>query len=305
MDQNLTLYKIFYNTALAGNISKAADELYISQPAISKAVKRLEENLKVTLFTRSSRGVSLTEEGKILFDHLQTAFTAIQTGEDSLRQINDLCIGHIRIGVSSTLCKFLLIPYLKEFIRLYPHIKVTIECQSSQHTLRLLKENKIDLGLVGMSEPLSNIHFDSLGTIQDTFVATKTYLNNLKLREGNQEEDVFRAANLMLLDRENMSRLYIDHYLNVNSIVPNQILEVSDMDLLIEFARIGMGISCVIREFVKEDIEQGRLIEIPLSIPVKEREAGFVYRNSTSLSRSTNQFIEFYKSVNNKKTPSS
>ena len=126
MDQNLSQYKIFYEVAKAGNISKAAKELYISQPAISKAISKLEDSLQVTLFTRSSRGVQLTPEGELLFKHTQEAFQVLDQGEQELKRIKELNIGQLRIGVSNTLCKYILLPYLKNFIEQYPHIKIMI-----------------------------------------------------------------------------------------------------------------------------------------------------------------------------------
>lgn len=120
MDQNLSLYKVFYTVANTGNISKAAAELFISQPAISKSIRKLEQNLEVTLFSRNSRGVQLTEEGEILYDYVQKAFYSLQLGEAQLKKINELGVGHLRIGVSTTLCKYVLLDYLKEFTIAHP-----------------------------------------------------------------------------------------------------------------------------------------------------------------------------------------
>ena len=170
MDQNLSLYKVFYTVANTGNISRAASELFISQPAISKSIRKLEQSLDVTLFSRNSRGVQLTEEGEVLYGYVQSAFYSLQMGESQLKKINDLGIGHLHIGVSTTLCKYMLLPYLKDFIAAHPHVRITIECQSTNHTLQLLKENKIDLGLIGRPERLPHAHFDSLGEIEDIFV---------------------------------------------------------------------------------------------------------------------------------------
>ncbi len=100
---------------------------YISQPAISKAISKLEDSLGLSLFTRSSRGVQLTSEGEILFEHTREAFDALDRGEQELKRIQEFDIGHLRIGVSNTLCKYILLPYLKTFIDQYPHMKVTIE----------------------------------------------------------------------------------------------------------------------------------------------------------------------------------
>lgn len=294
MDQNLSLYKVFYTVANTGNISKAAAELFISQPAISKSIRKLEQSLDVTLFSRNSRGVQLTEEGEVLYDHVQRAFYALQTGEAQLKKINDLGIGHLHIGVSTTLCKYMLLPYLKEFVATHPHVRITIDCQSTNHTLHLLKENKIDLGLIGKPERLHHIHFDSLGEIEDIFVSTQSYLDNLSLRT-NRKDDLFRSATLMLLDKENMTRQYIDDYLSLYHIETNNTLEVSTMDLLIEFAKTGLGIACVIRQFVENELKDGTLVNIPLEAPLHKREIGFAYLENIQQTSVVKEFIQFYR----------
>ncbi|MBQ6812714.1 MAG: LysR family transcriptional regulator, partial [Agathobacter sp.] len=154
MNQNLSSYWIFYTVANAGNISKAAKELYISQPAISKSIQKLEESLNCKLFSRSSRGVILTDEGNLLYDHVKEAFETLNVGEDKLRRSIELGVGHLQIGVSSTLCKYILLPYLNEFIKQNPHISISISCQSTNETLRLLDENKIDIGLIAKIDNL-------------------------------------------------------------------------------------------------------------------------------------------------------
>lgn len=311
MEQNLSLYHIFNKVAESGNISKAAKELYISQPAISKAISKLEENLGVPLFTRTSRGVRLTEEGQMLYDHTKSAFDTLTQGEANIKRINELGIGHIRIGVSTTLCKYILLPYLKGFVSTYPHIKITIECQSTFQTLDLLERDKLDIGLIGKPANLKNLDYYPVGKIEDIFVATKAYLENLILRESSSNTinkdtvddspismsaaHIFKTANVMLLDEKNMTRLYIEDYFTRNQIETNQILEVSNIDLLIEFARIGLGVSCVIKEFVQEDLEKGNLIEIPLEKPLGKREVGFAYMKNVHLTNSLQKFVRFYK----------
>ncbi len=319
MEQNLSLYHIFNTVAKTGNISKAAKELYISQPAISKSITKLEENLGIILFARTSRGVHLTEEGTMLYEYTKSAFDTLTQGETNIKRINELGIGHIRIGVSTTLCKYILLPYLKRFVSSHPHIKVTIECQSTFQTLDLLERGKLDIGLIGKPADLKNLDYYTVGQIEDVFVATEAYLDNLRVRESSQNSgstalnsgstalisgdsplamlsaDIFKSANVMLLDEKNMTRLYIEDYFTRNQIETNQILEVSNIDLLIEFARIGLGVSCVIKEFIKKDLEEGSLIEIPLEKPLGTREVGFAYLNSFQLSDSLQKFIRFYK----------
>ena len=294
MNQNLSSYRIFYTVANTGNISKAAKELYISQPAISKSIQKLEESVGCKLFSRSSRGVVLTDEGKLLYEHVSEAFETLTMGEEKLKRSIELGVGHLKIGVSSTLCKYLLLPYLKEFIRQNPHISISISCQSTNDTLKLLEDNKIDIGLIGKPENLKNIHFDFLEEIEDIFVAAKDYLRNLKAR-GIQKDHILQSSTLMLLDKNNMTRQYIDDYLQENQIIIKDSIDISDMDLLINFARIGVGVACVIKNFVREDLENGTLMEIPLGFPIHKREVGFAYKTTTKPSKSLAEFIHFYK----------
>lgn len=294
MNQNLSSYRIFYTVANTGNISKAAKELYISQPAISKSIQKLEESVGCKLFSRSSRGVVLTDEGKLLYEHVSEAFETLTMGEEKLKRSIELGVGHLKIGVSSTLCKYLLLPYLKEFIRQNPHISISISCQSTNDTLKLLEDNKIDIGLIGKPENLKNIHFDFLEEIEDIFVAAKDYLRNLNAR-GIQKDHILQSSTLMLLDKNNMTRQYIDDYLQENQIIIKDSIDISDMDLLIDFARIGVGVACVIKNFVREDLENGTLVEIPLGFPIHKREVGFAYKTTTKPSKSLAEFIHFYK----------
>ncbi|HOV41972.1 MAG TPA: LysR family transcriptional regulator [Oscillospiraceae bacterium] len=302
MEQNLNQYRIFYTVAKSGSISRASQMLYISQPAVSKAVIKLEEELGAKLFDRNSRGVSLTFEGKILFEQVQTAFEAINAGEEKIRLINSLGIGHLRIGASATFCKYLLLPFLKGFIKEHPHIKITIESQSTSHTLKLLQEGKIDIALVVRTDNFKNLEFYSLGQFQDIFAATEDYLQNLNLRSESSslskeefEVQLFKNANIMLLDEENITRLYVNNYFRMNNIEVNQILEVNNMDLLIEFAKISLGVACVIKEFILSDLKNGRLLEIPLSKPMAKRTAGFAYLKNAPFTDSMKYFMDYVK----------
>ena len=291
MEQNLSLYRIFYEVAQTGNISRAAKNLYISQPAISKAISKLEDSLGLSLFTRSSRGVQLTSEGEILFEHTREAFDALDRGEQELKRIQEFDIGHLRIGVSNTLCKYILLPYLKTFIDQYPHMKVTIESQATAQTLARLEQQKIDLGLVAEPSVRRDLAFIPVMDIQDTFVTTPNYLENLYLREG-QDTSLFETGNIMLLDTSNMTRHHVDEYMAENNIFPHQILEVTTMDLLIEFAKIGLGIACVIKELVQKELDSGMLVEIPLDIPIHRRTIGFAYHPANQ-AMALKTFLEF------------
>lgn len=276
MQENLSLYHIFLTVGRTGNISQAAKELFISQPAISKSIQKLEENLDTTLFKRNSRGVALTPDGEVLFEKTKEAFSLLLEGENTILHNRSRAIPRLRLGASSTLSKYVLLSHLKSYITDYPQTRVTISCQSTYQTLRLLDEGKIDIGLIGRPKKLQGYYFRPLLTISDTFVTTRQYLKNQQ--ELYPEEPLFHTATFMMLDEENITRQSVNTQLKEHRIELSHILEVTSMDLLIQFAQIGLGIACVIREFVQEELNAGKLAEVPIGIDFPEREVGFVCR---------------------------
>lgn len=301
MNQNLSSYYVFYMVAKTGNISAASKELFISQPAVSKSVTKLESNLNTKLLIRSSRGVTLTNEGKILYDRLQEAFHAIELGEEQLKYENKLEMEHLTIGASTTLCKYVLLPYLKDFVRKHPHIRISIACQSTYQTLTALEEGSIDIGLVGEPDDNSPFIFSRVHSIEDIFVTTQNYLDNLTIRTGIDFQNpdnryaLFNNATLMLMDKENLSRRFVDQYISANEIQAANLIEVSTMDLLIEFATIGLGIACVIKNFVDKELKNGTLIEIPMPFTIPKRNIGLVYKKKQFKNPALETFLNFYK----------
>ena len=294
MENNLNLYYIFYTVALHKNISGAAKELYISQPAISKAISKLEQSLDVILFHRSSRGVTLTMEGELLFTQVQTAFSAIRHGEEQLKKVNELGISQISIGVSITLCKYVLLPYLQQFVKDNPHIKVSITCHPTMETLRDIDNSVTDIGVVGIPSLPNGLTYIPFREIQDTFVTTDRYLENLKIRVGNDRKAILNNATFMMLNKENISRKYVDMYLSSHQITMDNIIEINTMDLLIELAKIDLGIACVIKDFVKDELDDHSLTEVSLGRAIPKRKLGLVYKDETIMTDAMKKFISYF-----------
>lgn len=351
MISNLNNYVIFHTVAKAGNISKAANQLYISQPAISKAISKLEEELGTALFNRSSRGVTLTEEGQVLYEYVERAFDSLNMGEENLKNYKELGIGHIRIGVSTSLCKHILLDYLKDFIRENPNIKFSIDCHSTVNTIKLLKNDDIDIGLICNTELPKGIVYSPIKEIHDVFVASPEYLDNFYERNGNALDDmmdelsphikgniipllgaskradkntssdslyndsdsaadnptdsslpnhsnitttdILENSNLMVLEEANVTRTHVDEYLRSQGISCSQVLEINNMDLLIDFAAIGMGVASVVREFAHEQLSSGVITELPLDTPIPSRSVGFAYSGMKNQSTAMKKFMEW------------
>ena len=304
-DTNLSLYRIFDAVVQAGSISGAAKTLYISQPAVSHAIAQLEEGCGCRLFSRNARGVTLTEEGQILHRHVSEAFRVLSAGESELRAYHDLGIGHLTFGASTTLCRYRLLPCLKDFVRSNPHISIDISCQPTIQTLSLLESGAIDIGLVARQKHMKGMGFISLGEIEDIFVAAPEYLDRLRERlqasddsSGSSENDdmgreLLNAGTLLLLDKGNATRQYIDHYLEENHIHAANTIEITTMDLLIEFARTGLGIAGLIKEFVLDDLKDGSLTQIPIGSSLSRREIGFAWVKKPENHQAMERFLKF------------
>ena len=174
------------------------------------------------------------------------------------------------------MCKYVLMSYLQNYISVNPQVRINISCQSTYQTLKLLDDNKIDLGLIGRPHKLTGYHFRPLLGIQDTFVATRQYLKNQQ--QLFPSEPLIHTATFMMLDEDNITRQSVNSLLKENRIELSHILEVTSMDLLIQFAKIGLGIACVIREFVEDDLASSALVEVPMGFAFPVRQIGFVCR---------------------------
>ena len=189
----------------------------------------------------------------------------------------------------------MLLPYLKEFIHRNPHISISIECQSTNETLKLLDDDKIDIGLIGKPASLKTFNFYYLDNIEDIFVTTKDYLRNLSAR-GVKKSEILQNSTLMLLDKGNMTRKYIDDYLQENQIHVKDSIDISNMDLAHRLLQNRRRCGLRHKSIVSKELADGTLIEIPLGIPIHKREVGFAYKESSKLSTSLQTFIKFYES---------
>lgn len=288
----LNLYHIFYTVAQCGNISAAAKKLYISQPAVSKSISRLEESFTSPLLIRSSRGVTLTENGKLLYKQLETAFQAIRQGEELISRNDLLGVGSLSIGVSTTLCKYVLLPYLQDYIATNPYVKVSLSCQSTYETIASLESGALELGLVGESERLesSHLNFLPIREIHDIFVCSPEYLSKLQ-SQTDGSEDLLSQGTFLLLNKNNVTRQYMDKHMLLQNVTMEHQIEVTTMDLLIDFARIGLGIACVIGEFVQDELKKGSLVECSIREPIPSRRIGFAYPRSARPSAAMDAFL--------------
>ncbi len=296
-EHNMQLYRVFNEVARVGNITHAAKRLFISQPAVSNAITNLENNLGVTLFIRKSRGVELTEEGELFYRHVKSAFDILEKGELELEQIEKMKVGRISIGMSTTMCHFVMRPFIKKFIEENPNIEISLVNQSSYQTFNMLEECALDIGIT--TEPMKKAVFEyhPFMDYEYIFVATPSYIKNLKLREASTIHDYFAYGTLMLLYKAHPLRASIDQYFYDNKFEVGHTLEVSNMDLLIDFSKMGMGIGYVIRNFVQDELAEGSLIELPVQAADEGRTFGLAYNKTTHMTKAMKIFIDAFTAM--------
>lgn len=282
------LYRVFHTVAECGTVSAAAVSLFVSQPAVTKSIKKLEMLTGCTLFVRSSKGVRLTTEGQILYEYVKNGFEHLQNGERILKKLQNREDGLVKVGISNTLCRYYFIPHLEKFHQRYPGIRITIINRTSQETLKLLEKGLIDFGIISIPKERSPFVYRELLTIQDIFVAGRQYP---ELRSPVSLQTLRRYP-LMMLEKDNVTRSYIDDYLAANKVVLQPEIEISSLDFLVEFARIGLGVALVIRNFIEDEIRSGLLIEIPVTPALQARRIGIVMPKNLPLSMAAEAFVE-------------
>ncbi|HYH02615.1 MAG TPA: LysR family transcriptional regulator [Bacillota bacterium] len=290
MNINFELYRVFYFVSKAGSISNAAKELYISQPAVSQAIKQLEEKLGGQLFFRTSKGIILTAEGEVLYKYIEQAYSFITTAEQKFAEMQNLLSGEIRIGASDTLCRYFLIPHLEKFHRDFPEIRIQVTNRTTAEIISQLKLGKVDLGIVNLPlETENQLVIKESGVIQDCFVAGPNYkfLADTEIALA----DLARYP-LLLLDKGTVTRRYIDRFAAGYGITLLPEVELGSIDLLVEFAKIGLGISFVIKDYLATELAEQTLYEIKLREPISPRKIGIVTLKDVPLSAVAKKFIE-------------
>lgn len=271
-NMDLEAYYIFYVVAQSGSVSKAAENLYISQPAVTFHIKKLEESLGLPLFIRTKKGMVLTEEGRIFLEYVAKGLESFENGLSVLSNLKELDSGIIRIGASMTVSKYVLMSYLAKFHEEYPNIEIKVVNNLTENLLRDLRNGNLDMLILNM--PMSDagdLKIDKVLEVQDIFVGNKKYFDLV-----NGEIDLNNLNNYPLLFQKlpSNTRAYLDSYLKTNNVVIHPSMEVVSYNLIMEFVKNGFGIGYATREFIKEELDREELYEIKVKPEVPKRYIG-------------------------------
>ncbi|MFJ8236099.1 LysR family transcriptional regulator [Ureibacillus sp. NPDC094379] len=285
----LDSYRIFNVVSRNKSFSKAAQELYMTQPAVSQAISKLEKELDIPLFYRTSKGVVLTNEGKLLNEHINSALGIINAAENKLLEFKTLKTGQLRIGVGDTISRYFLLPFLEKFHIGYPGIKLNILNGTTTEICDFIRSGKVDIGVCNLPINEENLHVIPCKEIQDIFVCGEKYKN---LTEQPVSFEYLKRLPLIFLEKKSNSRMFVDQFFEKRGFHVSPVFELGSFDLVLEFAKINLGISCVIKEFSKDYLERGDLYEIKLEEEIPKRIIGLCYLENVPLSRAAKRFVE-------------
>lgn len=292
MNINLELYKVFYYVAKNESISRAANELSISQPAISKSIKSLEEQINTNLFTRKRDGVELTEAGETIFKKIKDAMDLIYSAENDLEVLTSMESGIINIGASKTILHEFLMPYIKDFHKKYPKINIRIFTDKTSDLIRKSKMGLIDVIFTNLPFALpTEFEEFKLMDLHDCFAVNKNYdyLLNRKIKKEDLEK-----LPLLVLTKGATTRIRLDDYCFDNNIEIHPEMEFGSNTLIKEFTEAGFGIGMLTEEHIKKELENGELFKLNIELPLKEKYLGMVW-NTENKSLVSKNFIKYIK----------
>ncbi len=292
---NLELYRVFYTVAKCGSLTKAAEELYISQPAVSQAIKQLETQLDGKLFLRTSKGMELTEnQGKLMFDYVSRIILLSQEAENAFSELKRQAAGVLNLSASDTQCKYFLLDYIAEFHRRHPQITLNVFNRTSDQTVEMLRSGKADIGFVNL--PVEDSAVEVIlpcEQLHHIFVAGKKFAHLAKRAIPLKELEQYP---LLMLEISSNTRKSLINFAHSEGVHLHPDIELGSFDLLKAFARADMGITCIPREYVLRNLAEGSLVELKTVPAVPVRATGLITLKKAPPSYAVSEFIECIKS---------
>ena len=285
---NLELYRFFCEVAKTGNVTKAAEKLYMSQSAVSQSIMQLEEKLGCKLFNRSKRGVQLTSEGEVLFSYVNNAISLIENAQEKISGMKSLREGEINIGASDTACSLFLLPFLNKFNAEYPEIHISVINRTTQELIKLLKNGSVDISFVNL--PLDDdatLDIQPVMQFHDCFVAGAKYAH---LADSVICLKDLSKYPILMLDKSSNSRKQMDIFLQNYDLEIIPAIELESLALISEFAKIGLGIAATIKEDVQKMLDSRELFELRFLETLPVRNIGLAQIRNFSLSFAAEAF---------------
>ena len=282
-------YRVFCKVAQHKSFSGAAQELFLSQPAVSQSVRQMEEQLGMQRIVRSSKKVEMTLQGCILYEYDSSALGLLESAEQQLSGLQTLGAGQLRLGAGDITARHLLLPALERFHQLYPKVHLSIFNRTSASSLELLHAGRIDAAFVNLpiEDDRITVHWES--PVQDIFVAGQRFA---ELKDKPLTARQLARLPLIMLEHKANSRVYVQRFFLRQGVELQPEIELASYELMGELARINLGVSCMVRQFCRQELQSGKLFELRLTEPVPARSIGMVSLKGVSLPPSVARFVE-------------
>lgn len=290
---NLELYRVFYTVAKFGSSTRAAEELFISQPAVSQAIKQLENQLGTTLFNRTHMGMELsTQGGKLIFKQVEEALALLDDAESKLLELKTTATGTIRIGATDAIFSHILADKIVAYNQKYPAVKFELLTGTTPETLDQLKEGKCDVGFINLPVDDKDVNFTgTVAHLSDVFVAGGKF-GHLKGKKINLAD--LQGYPLLMIESNTIARRALSAYTQTLGIQLHPDIEVENWDLMMKFASSGMGIGCVPREYAAPLLESGELFEVDVVPHLPVRGVGIALPKNTPVQYALKEFISMF-----------
>ena len=285
MNVNFELYKVFYEVANEKSISKGAEKLLISQPAVTQSIKTLEAELGGQLFIRTPKGVVLTNEGEILYNYISEGMKYFINGTNKFTSLKEMESGTINIGSTTIISEEYLMPYLKHFHDMYPNITINIINDLTDNLIKKLRNGDIDILIISMNnnDSIKDLDITTITELHDIFIG------NIKYKDKNIT-NIFNE-DLLLQKYPSVTRTNFNNYLKQNNLICNPKMEVVSHSLLTSLTENGFGIGLLTKEFISTKINN-TLFEINTNIKVPTRKLVYATKTNSLPTFTTSKFIE-------------
>ncbi len=292
---NLDLYRVFYTVAKCGSLTKAAEELYISQPAVSQSVKQLENQLGVTLFNRTHRGMELSANGgKLIFKEVESALKLLYEAQTRIAEMKASATGTIRIGASDTIFKYFLADKIVDYHERFPSVKIELLADFTPDTIEKLKANRCDVAFVNLPiEVDDELKLDeSSARLNDVFIAG----NKLAELEGKTLAlEQLKKYPLIFMNKNTVARRTLDNFFSSIGVELIPSIEVGSWDLMKRLVIRGMGIGVIPREYAVHAFKGKEIFEVKTDPVLPVRSVGMLLPKDRPVSYALHSFIEYFR----------
>ena len=292
MDINYELYKVFYHVANTLSFSEASKQLYISQSAVSQSIRTLENKMDARLFYRSTKRVSLTPAGELLYSHIAPAMTLIARGEHLVLDHTNL--GQLHIAASDTICRYFLVPYFKQFHDKFPNIPIKVTNATSLGCVELLEQGTVDLIVTNSPNSRLNPSYiqKTVLSFDEVFIANSAYYD-LTDREISFLE--LQNYPILMLNRKSTTSEYLHQIFLQHQLELRPAVELSSNDLLIDLAKIGLGIAFVPSYCLSSS--DHNLFRLKTKEGIPARQLAVSVNPSIPISESTQEFLQLLPEI--------